>query len=279
MAKKKPSTAIAKWDEELAKYAEAASEMEACVGGGQFFSVRGGLLSWQNSPVPDNEMAVIIVDSVLENVYYEGRFDPEVISPPSCFAFGREESSMEPHEDVVKRGMESHESCEGCPMNEWGSADTGKGKACRNTRRLALISAGTIDGDDVDLFEDEVFATAELGYLKLPVTSVKGYATYVKQIAGTLRRPPFGVLTKIKVIPDDKTQFKVVFELIDKVPDDLMATIMQRRELAEKEIMFPYSLDVEDEAPAKKAPHKKAAKKAVKKAPRKKVSRKTSRKY
>ena len=50
--RKKAGTSVAKWDEELAQQAAIAAEMEANTGGGQFFSVRGGQLSWQDSPPP-----------------------------------------------------------------------------------------------------------------------------------------------------------------------------------------------------------------------------------
>lgn len=262
--KKASSTAIAKWDEQLAQYAEASAAMEAKTGGGQFFSLRGGQLTWQDNPIQGNSMAVIILDTVMENIYYEGRFDPEVISPPTCFAFGRSEDEMQPHESVVELDQAVNEQCSGCPMNEWGSANIGKGKACRNTRRLALLSAGTLDGDDVELYEDEHFQTSEVGYMKLPVTSVKGYGSFVKQVATTLRRPPFGIITRLSVVPDDKTQFRVVFEALDKVPDSLMNIVMDRHTAIENEIMFPYTLEQEEQEKPKsrkKAPTRKRAKK------------------
>ena len=39
--KKTQTTALVKWDEELAKQAEIAAGMEANTGGGQFFSTKG----------------------------------------------------------------------------------------------------------------------------------------------------------------------------------------------------------------------------------------------
>ena len=68
-AAKGTGTAITKWEEELAKQADVASAMEANAGGGQFFSLKSGILSWQDAPLPGNQMAVIIVDGILENVF------------------------------------------------------------------------------------------------------------------------------------------------------------------------------------------------------------------
>ena len=82
MTKKKNE--VMKWDDELAKMAQVAADMEETVTG-QFFSLKGGILSWNDAPVPNNEMAVIILDSILENVFYEGAYDPENIQGPFGF--------------------------------------------------------------------------------------------------------------------------------------------------------------------------------------------------
>lgn len=267
MATRKKTTAIAAWDEELAKQAELAAGMEANTGGGQFFSTRGGQLSWQDAPLPGNEMAVVILDTVFENVYYEGRYDPDTPSAPTCFAFGRDEAELAPHDVVVKADQAQHDNCADCPMNEWGTAETGRGKACRNTRRLAMIPAGTFDRNgDLELFDDpDHFATTTMGFMKLPVTSVKGYANFVKQVAGALKRPPFGIITRVAVVPDAKTQFKVTFEALGKVDDALMASIMARREEAMSVIEFPYSLEVDEPEATPKRGSRAAKKPAAKK--------------
>lgn len=273
MAAKKPSQskAVATWDEELAKQAEiaAAAEAEASTGGGQFFSMRGGQLSWQDSPLPGNEMAVIIIDSIFENVFYEGRYDPDTPQSPTCFAFARTEDELAPHIIVKEAGQaQCMEACATCEHNEWGSADTGRGKACSNTRRLAMIPAGTYDRNgNLQLFEDaDHFATTTIGFMKLPKTSVKGYANFVKQVSGALKRPPFGIITRVAVVPDAKTQFKVTFKPIEKVSDELMSTIMQRREEVSSIIDFPYQLDSgEEPEPAKKRGAKAPAKRSSRK--------------
>jgi hypothetical protein len=242
------STELTNWDEELARQAEIAAGMEANTGGGQFFSVKGGILSFNDAALPGNEMAVVILDSILENVFYEGEYDPDNPTPPTCFAFGRDEAEIAPYPAVVERGQAQNEQCTGCPMNAWGTADKGRGKACRNTRRLALIPAGAFDAQGRFTPNDDKahFATSAIGFMKLSVTSVKGYATFVKQVAGALRRPPSGIFTRIKVVPDAKTQFRILFEVLGEVPRELLTPIMKRRDEASATIEQPYSLDVEE---------------------------------
>lgn len=260
--KKSPGTEITTWDKELAKQANVAAGMEASAsGGGQFFSLKSGVLSFGGNPFPRNEMAVIILDTIMENVFYEGEYDPDVPQGPTCFAFDRDEKVMKPHIQVVEAGNSQAGAsglCQGCEMNEWGSAGKGRGKACRNTRRLAMIPAGDFDKktDEFTLIGDlEHYQHAEIAYMKLPVTSVKSYSTFVKQVAETLKRPPHGIVARVFVVPDAKSQFKVLFEALMKVPDDVMGAVMKRHEEAKSGIDFPYRPFEEEE---KSTPHDKA---------------------
>ena len=146
---------------------------------------------------------------------------------------------MKPHE---KAPDSQSDNCGGCPHAEFGSANQGKGKACTNRRRIAMIPAGTFDKDgDFEAVEDlSHFENAEAAYLSLPPTSLKNFGKFVKQMASTLKRPPFAVFTKVKIVPDPKSQFKIVFELIQAAPTELIPTLIKRHE-AEKEIIdFPY---------------------------------------
>lgn len=250
-----PATAaITKWDEELAKQAADSAAMEANAGGGQFFSVKGGVLTWNDAPVPGNQMGVVILDSILENTYYPEKFDPDNIASPSCFAFGRDDKTMVPHANVMAAGTNESDKCLGCPMNEWASADTGKGKACKNTRRLALVPAGTFNaaGKFEPIDDLEHYLTTPVGFMKLPVTSVKGYAGFVKQVAGALKRPPHGLITKVKVVADAKTQFKVVFEALSPLGNQFLPNIMKRRDEVMATIDFPYQ--PREEKPAGEKP-------------------------
>src|ERR1700731_2525784 len=252
---KPQTTAVTNWEAEMAAAAEVAAAMEANPGGGQYFSTRGGILALNDAAVPNNQMAVVIVDSVLENVFYESEYDPDNPAVPTCFAFGRDEATMAPPPNVVERGQAQNATCRGCPMNEFGTADKGRGKACRNTRRIGLIPAGdlTADGRFKAFDEDDHFASAAVAFLKLPVTSVKGYANFVKQVAGALKRPPHGIFSKVKVVPDPKTQFRVLFEPLGAVPNALMTSVMKRNLEVKAVIETPYSLDLEERAePAKK---------------------------
>jgi hypothetical protein len=69
---------------------------------------------------------------------------------------------------------------------------------------------------------------------------VKGWAAYVNKLTSTMLRPAWAVFTQISVVPDAKTQFKVVFEALDKVPTELLGAVKARVEEAKASIEAPY---------------------------------------
>ena len=228
-ASAKTTTALVKWDEALAARAKAAQKTEASVVTGSFISFKGGILSYAGNAVPGNALDVVVVDYVMENQFYDGAYDPNNPNAPICYAFGRDEDEMVPHE---KSPQPQADSCASCPQNEWGSdPQGGRGKACKNVRRLAVIPANAV--------EDGV-ADAEMAYVKVPVTSVKGWAGYVNQCAA-LDKPPLAFVTEIAVTPDARSQFKVNFRAKETIEDgDAIGQLLSRAEAEEKVIGFPY---------------------------------------
>lgn len=236
------ASGVNKWDEELAKFAKQAESEEPV--GGNFISTRGGRLQYGGSEIPGNKMNAVIISYVKENHYYEDRFDATNPASPVCFAFADEDGEMKPHSDSAKPQCST---CAQCPKNQFGSADQGKGKACKNIRRLGLI---TEDGlDDVN--------SAEVAVLKIPVTSVKAWSTYVQQVANAMKRPPFAVVTEISCTPDSKHQFHIVFKPVAQITDgDTLSAIMERRDSVFSELAKPYPKPVEpseDAAPTQGA--------------------------
>lgn len=250
-AKKSTSTALTIWEQEMAQEQVAQSSTENQTGGFKSISLKGGILAVDENAVDDNELRVIILASTHENQLYEADYEPGTPSTPICYAFGEVEEGMQPHEAAPDK---QNDSCEGCPHNEWGSAEKGRGKACKNVRRLVCITDDAIES--VEALEE-----AEARMLKLPVMSVKNWTSYVKGALEEVRRPSFGVVTRIKVVPDAKSQFKVQFhfeELID-FDQELYDAMKKKVADAKKNIGNAYPVFDPEEKPArgKAAPAKK----------------------
>jgi len=243
--KQGPGTALVNWEERLAAMAKQSVATESSVTSGAFISTRAGQLSYNGTPFVGNKVDAVVVDAVLENTYFGSRFDPDNPASPQCYAFGRGEEGEEmvPHD---KSPDPQHPTCKGCPQNEFGSADNGKGKACKNIRRLALIPASPLDAN--------ALSKSDVAYLKVPVTSVKGWATYVRTLEALQHRPPLGVVTQISCQPHPKDQFHVVFDHKLNLSNDLLSAVGPRYDVIREGIMFPYAEASTSAAPAKSAP-------------------------
>jgi hypothetical protein len=224
------SKALSNVEQEMALAAQqqAAAERPSL----STISLRGGIMQYMEEPVPGNTMDCIVVAHVHENAWYEGDWDPDNLVSPNCFALGvGDAEAMVPHEDVPEPVCAN---CVECPKHEWGSDPKGgRGKACKTKRRLAILPAG---GGD------------EMALMKLPVTSVKGWGKYVNQIATMYARPPWGVITTIKVKPHAKYQFTVEFEFKALVDDaEVLGGMMKREEEAVAILMQPFDISTDEE--------------------------------
>ena len=253
------TTEIANYDEELAALAGKSAALKNSSSGGRFFSTRAGVLAFDDTPMPGNQMCAIILGFALENLYYDSSFDPDNRTPPKCFAFCKdadEKDEMGPPDEVDKHEEFERQSdkCADCWANEYGSAEKGRGKACSNRRRLALIPGGQYKdlgkgkGYDLEMFDDvDHFKGADEAFLKVPVMSGKGFDNYNSSIAEQMRKPLFAVFTRIWLEPDPKSQFRVNFELLEECPPELIRVLLDRHRKVMKDIDFPYIPQTEEE--------------------------------
>lgn len=260
---KPKNTDLINWDEKLAADAKIATAMVASAATGDSFSFKDGVLSFNGNPIEGNTMAVVILDAVMMNANYPDKYDPKNPSGPNCFAFGRTLEEMTPHAVCVEAETAQAPACVGCPHNEFGTNDRGTGKQCGNNYRLAVILAGEFDKDNAfEQMDATNFKGTSIAYLKVPPTSLKAYAGFTKQLEGTMKRAPHGIFTRITGVEKGFT-----FEALEKIGNDLMPTIMKRREEALASIEFPFPKYTGPTKARKAAPAQRAAGKSFAKAP------------
>lgn len=248
------TTAIVNWQEKLAAMSGEAAAAEVMTG--KFASTRAGVLKINDQAMPNNELPCVIVDSIYENHYYAESFNANNITSPVCFAFGRNKDGMAPHADCL---TPQNDSCDGCPLSAWGTAPNGgRGKACKEIRRLALIPADALK-------DPSKIGAAQIVYLRVPVLSVKNWSGYVNTLAATLKVPPFAVMTRVYFTPDAKSQFAINFDLVGRITDDeVLAALYEKREQVQKQIAFPYERPNPEDAEEPKSTAAKAAGKKAK---------------
>ncbi len=255
MATKKKD-ALALWDQELAAAAQEAANAVASLGGGQFISTKGGIFKLGDAVI-GHEMPVVVVESMFENCYYESEYDPETRGAPECYAFGGNLDTIKPHEAVSRPVCDN---CKLCDYNQWGSADRGRGKKCRNRVRMAVVSAGAFNNGRFEALDAEGFASSQLAMLGIPTTSMGTWAAYVKGLASTKKLPPFGAVTKLEVQPNDKTMLTVTPSFVTKVPAAFIEALREKRAQAKDMLTSPYPEGDEPKTKRKPRSKKKAAK-------------------
>ena len=112
-------------------------------------------------------------------------------------------------EMVISEGVPNQqcEDCNECWANEWESAKVGKGKACADRRRLALVVAGKDD-------------KMELKILNIPPTSLKSWKGFVNEV-DALGLNVMQAAVNISFDEDSTAaQMPLLFEFVDEVQNE-----------------------------------------------------------
>lgn len=241
MAKKETGKSLVNWDAEFAEY-QKQSKAGITVGAqGKFLSFKNGL-AYNGVELEDDEVRCVIVGWTHHNQFYDPNtpYDADNPTTPICYSFGQDPAEMAPDSHSPDK---QHADCASCPFNQFESARQGKGKACKNTFRLALIAESDLDS----------IGSPEVIYASIPPKSLKNFAKYIAQDLDKYSRPHWAVVTLLKRVPDSKAQFVVTFECVEIIKDsklfqplkDLYAQTMEG-------IEFPY--EVREAPVAKKKP-------------------------
>lgn len=241
--KKASSGAVVNIMDALRAQAEAnASRVEP--GGGK--SIRVG--QDKSFTLPDGTktreaLQLVVVDFVSRNEYYEDVYNKDEITPPACFAIHPEPKQLAPSANSPDKQCDD---CASCPMNQFGSAPTGAGKACKNTRLLAVLPP---DADD----ETEIWT------LKVSPTAIKAFDGFVASVNRAFQLPPVGVVVTVSF--SDAKDYPSL-EFTDPQPNNNVAVHFGRHEEAREMLLRePDVSTFGAEKPAK--PAKPAARKVV----------------
>ena len=156
--------------------------------------------------VNQGPMHAVILDHRNMNRYYTKPYDANNPVPPDCFAIAKNFADLSPdnHEDVADPQADT---CSTCPMNQFGSAPNGKGKACRNMVRLAVVPV-TASGDD----ESQIMT------LEVPPSALRHWNAHVNELEST-GMLPVQVVTEIAF--DASKSFPCPTFKVSRAHDDL----------------------------------------------------------
>lgn len=143
-------------------------------GGGLAFEVPG---DDPDNPDTVKEIVGVIVDHHPVNAFWADRYAGQN-NPPDCSALDGKVGMVR---GSATGAAGERRPCNSCPYNEWGSAEEGGGKACKNMHRIYILREG------------EAFPLL----LTLPPTSIKNFADYLAKRVLAKGRRSFDVITKI----------------------------------------------------------------------------------
>jgi len=175
-------------------------------------------------------------------VYYMGEYEPDSSDPPDC-------SSAD---GVKPDGWIQHPqapTCAQCPHNAWGTAKRGRGKACRDVKRIYVLPPNQLEGD--------------IYQIQVPPSSLKHLSGYVRELKAHNVAPQY-VVSKISFVDAEYPEIKFEFAgfldepscvKVDGRQDDVVSAISRGQSSAEQ----PDEADDAAPAPAAPAPAAPAA--------------------
>jgi hypothetical protein len=237
IVKKAAPGKLASWQQEAAQEAKDVAAREQI--NGQRISFKGGQISIGGEPVGD-KLPVIITDFCCGKAFYEEGFQEGVAQTPGCYAFGYDEKTLAPHPQSPSKQAET---CAACPHNKMGSAEQGKGKRCKDERRLAVISSTADDAEKTDVF------TASIS-----PTSIRNWANYVKYLREQ-GMVPWSTFTEISLHAIKGKAYKEIrFTNLDGMTEEMYRAIKVRQEggSIKEQLMAPYpNIEVVEPKPRK----------------------------
>ena len=213
--------------------------------GWQWISTRGSapIMKLNDQAIGDDKgrVELVVLGSLSANTLYPP-YDPQQQQGALCYALAdinapdpvQAAADMAPPADLPGR---KSDSCATCRYNAFGSADKGKGKACKNTIRLAALPAGTD------------YAKAEGVMVSVPPTSLRAWAGYTRPILDGLSRPIQTVVTGLTKVPnEEKAGFSFAFDLGGPIQKeaDLRAILVRAKGDAKAALAQPPNLEGAD---------------------------------
>lgn len=163
----------------------------------------------------DRAMNIVVVRAAEANArtYYGGQYEKGVKARPVCWS----DDSVAPS-DKVKNPQ--HKTCNGCPQDVKGSGQ-GDSKACRYSRRLAVLLASDMDGDiyAMNINASSLFAQGEGRKMGL-----QQYARFL----GGHGIEVSAVVTEMRF--DTSANMKLVFSAVRPLEEHEWARVMARME-------------------------------------------------
>lgn len=221
-------------------------------GAGTRISIRGSKFRMivdgeQVSVSKSDTMNMVILDAAeIARTYYEGAFDAENPSAPTCWSA----DTRTPSADVPEENRKAAR-CADCPMNVKGSGQ-GESRACRFSQRLAVALEGELD----TVYQLQLPATSIFGEAK---GNEMGLQAYIKFLS-VHKTPAIAVMTEMR-FDEDATAPKLYFRPVRGLDEPELKQALESRDSDEAKKAITFTVSQTDGVKAKAAEKPKAEEK------------------
>jgi hypothetical protein len=173
-----------------------------------------------DEPVSSIEIVFVAASRFKSKVYYAHGYEGGN-EKPTCFS----STGVAPDQNAQEKQTAA---CASCKWNVIGSGTNGRGKACSDSKRMAIVPANDIENID--------FGGPML--LRIPAGSLNDFAIYADQLAKS-GYPLYAVATRVSFVPTEsypKFKFSGIRVLTDEEIDKIEAlrdNLQVKRILAE----------------------------------------------
>lgn len=193
-------------------------------GGGKRISLKGRRFRMlvdgeQVSVSKEDSMNIVVVNAAaVSRTYYEGTYDPNNPSAPSCWSV----DTRVPSPDVPAEQRKASR-CADCPMNVKGSGQ-GDRRACRFNQRLAI----TLEGKPDEVYQLQLPATSIFGEAKGGDMGMQAYA----KLLNAHNTPIIAVLTEMR-FDENAEQPKLFFKPVRPLNEEELQAAVKAKDSEE----------------------------------------------
>ena len=180
-------------------------------GGGKRISIKGNKFRLfvdgeQVSVSKDDHLNIVVVNAAaISRTYYEGAYDPNNTSGPTCWSTDTRAPAAE-----VPAEQKKASRCADCPMNVKGSGQ-GDSRACRYNQRLAI----TLEGKPDEVYQLQLPATSLFGDGKNGKMPMQAYAKFLD----AHNTPIIAVMTQMTLDENSETP-KLFFKPVRSLTEE-----------------------------------------------------------
>lgn len=194
LVKKATTAALEPWEQTEMEHAQDVKSKETL--GVPRITTRGGEFKIDGKAL-GKKMILAIVGVAKEKAYFVKDYDPSKAATPDCFSFTDDNNKEEVMVAAAEAtnwqnrkpkldGSGEYSPCNGCRHNVFGTAKVGRGKRCKDYRRLLVLSPNINEKGEPSL-DPATVQRAEKRLLQVPPASLKEWGSFLTSLKDKTR--------------------------------------------------------------------------------------------